>query len=536
MILIEFYKNKIEANGKKDYKFSEILEWPDYKLEVEHDFIQWLFPDKTGGTNKNAPKLSRDDIEIFKKDKTVRNNGLKAVVRMLRFYGYIIIKDDVIQVQNLKRMEKGVYIGLYSEHNYKRLSRMMIFLNKIDMKILSRMIMLSLCYAMRKDKFLRHKFLSSGALNYWFDSQDYLKPYVGRIKIEDESEIKENEDTGDRDSGSDSGSDSDHDSDIVSDREQSDVCKITGLKYTGNSCYQDSTLLALFALPNEFTRKNILEKDLKPISNNLRREIKCGDNSDVDFLNRKKIQDELVKITRSMRKELQKNERSEYCSNLRKLIKNCQSSSKQKFHGTGTQDAGEFVQFLFNIFEINNMKTLKKTFVTNDLEKDTKDVVKSSENLTIVPPIINISAENLIPGVSIEHYISYSLDDVLDDENLIKGPDGELYRRRIENFSYIIPEDFIIFYVNRLYYNMKKDREERVYTSIIASEKINNLNLYAVVVHDREHYTCYIKCDEKWFYYDDTSETMTHIGTYTDMINDMKRPNVKTHGVLYFYK
>ena len=80
---------------------------------------------------------------------------------------------------------------------------------------------------------------------------------------------------------------------------------------------------------------------------------------------------------------MQKNERSEYCSNLRKLIKNCQSSSKQKFHGTGTQDAGEFVQFLFNIFEINNMKTLKKTFVTNDLEKDTKDVVKSSKNTSL---------------------------------------------------------------------------------------------------------------------------------------------------------
>jgi hypothetical protein len=543
MILIEFYKNNIEANNKKDYKFSEILEWPDYKLEVEHDFIQWLFPDKTGGTNKNAPKLSRDDIEIFKKDKTIRTNVLKAIVRMLRFYGYIIVKDDVVQVQNLKRMEKGVYIGLYSEHNYKRLTRMMVFLNKIDMKILSRMIMLSLCYAMRKDKFLRHKFLSSGALNHWFDSQDYLKPYIGRIKIEDESEIKESEasdteasDTGASDSeASDTGaSDSEASDSEASDTEH--VCKITGLKYVGNSCYQDSTLLALFALPNEFTTKNILEKDLKNISYSERREIKCGDSSDVDFVNRRKIQDELVKITKSMRREIPENERSKYCSNLRKLIKICPSASKQKFHETKTQDAGEFVQYLFNIFEINTMKTVKKTFVTNDLEKQTKDLVKSSENVTIVPPIINISAENLIPGVSIEHYVSYSLDDVFDDDNLIRGPDGKLYRRRIENFSYLIPDDFVMFYVNRLYYNMKKDREERAYTSIIPSEKINNLDLYAVVVHDREHYTCYIKCDGKWFYYNDTSEKITPVGTYTDMINDRKRPNVKTHGVLYFYK
>ena len=289
-------------------------------------------------------------------------------------------------------------------------------------------------------------------------------------------------------------------------------------------------------MPNEFITKNILEKDLKSISDSERREIKCGDSSDIDFVNRRKIQNELVKITRSMRKELPIDERSEYCSNLRKLIKNCPSASKQKFHETKTQDAGEFVQYLFNIFEINTMKTVKKTFVTNDLEKATKDLVKSSENVTNVPPIINISGTNLIPDVSIEHYISYNLDDVFDDENLIRGPEEKLYRRRIENFSYLIPDDFVIFYVNRLYYNMEKDREERAYTSIIPSEKINNLGLYAVVVHDREHYTCYIKCDGKWFYYNDTSEKITPVGTYTDMINDRKRPNVKTHGVLYFYK
>lgn len=524
MSIIEFYKNKVEANGKKDYKFSEILGWNDYKLEVEHDFIQWLFPDKTGGMNKNAPKLSEDDVEIFKKDKDIRNNVLKAVVRMLRFYGYIIVKDDVVQVQNLKRMEKGIYIGLYSEHNYKRLTRMMIFLNKIDMKLLSRLIMLSLCYSMRKDKFLRNKFISSGGLNHWLSSQDYLKPYVGRIKIEEDSEIKETEDRVIETSVSESRS-----------KEETE-CKITGLKYVGNSCYQDSTLLALFAFPNDFITKNILEKDLKSISYSERREINCGDSSDVDFDIRRKIQDELVNITKSMRREIPENERSKYCSNLRKLIKNCPSRSNQKFHETKTQDAGEFVQYLFNIFEINTMKTVKETFVTNDLEKDTKDLVKSSENVTIVPPIINISAENLIPGVSIEHYVSYSLDAVLDDNNLIRRPDGKLYRRRIENFSYLIPDDFVMFYVNRLYYNMEKDKVERLYTSIIPSEKINNLGLYAVVVHYREHYTCYIKCDGKWFYYNDISEKITPVGTYTDMINDRKRPNVKTHGVLYFYK
>lgn len=515
MTLTEFYKNKTERNGKK---FSEILEWSDYKLQVEDDLL--------------FGELSEDDVDIFRKDKEIRNNVLKAVIRMLRFYGYVIVKDDVVQVNKLKRMENGIYIGLYSDTNYKRLTRMMIFLNRIDMKLLSRMIMLSLCYAMRKDKFLRNKFVTSGAINEWFSSQDYLKPYIGRVRLDDSEEIEEEPmSSGEPMSSSEPMSSGEPTSD---DEKEDETCSITGLKYTGNSCYQDSTLLALFGIANNFINKNILKKDLSEISDNLRREIKCGDSSSVDLENRQKIQKELVNITKSMRREIPKNERTEYCSNLRKLIEKCPSASKQKFHGTKPQDAGEFVQYLFSIFEVNTLKRSRKTVVSNDLEKDTENVIEVSSTVETGTPIITITAEQIIPDIGIENYISYTEDALFDENNLYKGPDGKLYKRRIETLQ-VSKTDFLIFYANRLYYNIEKHREDRLYTPILPSEKVGNLSLYAVVVHERAHYTCYIKCDGKWFYYNDISEAIRPAGTFNDVLNEKRWPNVKTHGVLYFY-
>lgn len=499
--IIDFYKDKINANGKKGYKFSEIIDWDDYRLEVEHDFIQWIFPDKTGGVNINAPKLTDKDISIFKKDENIRKNVLKAVTRMMSFYGYIFIEGDVIQIKKLKRMEKGIIIGLYSSHNYRRLTRMMIFLNKIDMKILSQMIMLSLCYAMHKEKTLRDKIIGTDTLKYWFSTQEYLKPYIDNYNVK-----------------------------LL----EPPMCNITGLNYTGNSCYQDSTLLALLAHPNKFITENILTKNLSDVIKNP--EIKCGDERAIDLENRNKIQEELVNIAKSMRKELPENESIKYCSNLRKLLRNCLSTSKQEFHGTGEQDAGEFIQYLFNLFEVNTLKRTRINFITNDLDKDTKNLIESSSQINYTIPIVSISQFEIKANMKIENYLATELDAVFDESNLVKY-NGKTYIRRIEQ-SKVDHADFLVFYAQRL---TKIDRIiKRNIIPIIPSENIHvnntNLVLYAIVVHINSHYTCYIKCDDNWFYYNDLNNNIVYVGNYNDMLNDTQRPNVKTHGILYFYK
>ena len=41
---IQFYRGFLEANNKKGYLISDMLNWYDYDLEIRHDYIQWLFP------------------------------------------------------------------------------------------------------------------------------------------------------------------------------------------------------------------------------------------------------------------------------------------------------------------------------------------------------------------------------------------------------------------------------------------------------------------------------------------------------------
>ena len=225
--IILFYQDALQVNN---YFYSDIINWPDYRLEVEQDFIQWLFPDKI-----NSP-----DIEIFRTNKQIRRNVIRATSRMLQFYGYTFVKDGVFQIKELKRREKGVIIGLYSEQNYERLTRIMTFLNKINMRMASSLVMLALCYAMHKDIVLRRKIKDSGTLKDWFQTQKYLRQYIDVYDI-DTMGIRQTQ--------------------ISSDKSR--VCRFTGLNYTGMSCYQDSTLLALLAIPNEFINKNKDKKESK---------------------------------------------------------------------------------------------------------------------------------------------------------------------------------------------------------------------------------------------------------------------------------
>ena len=104
------------------------------------------------------------------------------------------------------------------------------------------------------------------------------------------------------------------------------------------------------------------------------------------------------------------------------------------------------------------------------------------------------------------------------------------YHLRIETVD-IIRAEYLVFYAQRLY------ETKRNYNNIVPIKQIkldNILNLFAIIVHRNYHYTCYIKCDKNWFYYNDLSDNIVYVGTYNDMLKT--KPSVKSEGVLYFYK
>jgi hypothetical protein len=316
------------------------------------------------------------------------------------------------------------------------------------------------------------------------------------------------------------------------------LCNITGLKYKGNSCYQDSVLLALLAIPNEFINEEIVNKDMEKISNDDKRDIKCSEYSNLnDKIRRNKIKKELIKIMNSMRNNDDRY-KVETCSMLREYIKDCPSIGGQAFHGTSTQDAGEFLIYLFTLFNINNV-TEKKiiNIVSNDIENDVyslKNYVLISERTEYVSPIINIHSNSLI-DTKIDFYLNMEDDIVFDSNNLYRDRQtGELYKRKITKDS-IQNSDYLIFQIQRLTFG-----NERLYYEIIPSEYIilpnkKKLYLHAIVTHKKTHYTCYIKCNNSWFFYNDMRENIEYIGKYDDMFIDSDRPNPSKMGILYFY-
>ena len=149
-------------------------------------------------------------------------------------------------------------------------------------------------------------------------------------------------------------------------------------------------------------------------------------------------------------------------------------------------------------------------------------------------PVILIPSQSITDS-KITYYLDQYEDAIFDENNLYRHSDGKTYKRRIE-IKNIIESDYLIFYIQRLLTERK-----RLYNKIIPDETItlqNNkkLNLHAIVVHRNVHYTCYIKCNNYWFYYNDMSDEIKYVGNYNDMIkNKNKRPDPCTEGTLYFY-
>ena len=556
--LISFYQGKYPANGKKNYYFNDIVnKWSDYELEINHDYIQWLFPDRTGCKNPQAPHLTDQDIKVFKKNIKIRSRVINATLRMLTFYGFSVNSADwsLEQKKSAGKKEHGQWIGLYSEHNYLRITRIMRFLNQIEMSFLSVIFFLAMCEAMRTDDIFKGRVESHGSLPIWMSTQKFLQPYrdgydIDRLKFEivDDDDMEYDDDDMEYDDDEESQGeevyyDFDDDDDDDDDDESSDnteflnTCsQFQGLDYYGNSCYQDSTLLAMFAIPNNVITDYILNRNVRGVSELQHRWTECDENIDADYRKRRDIQKELIRITNSMRR-LDKTVK--HCSNLRRLIQRCPGT--EKFHGTGMQDAGEFLTYLFSLFQVDVAKTTNSTYVTHEFVPDPVWLHVGDVPDEHASPIIAVNQWTIEDGR--ERYINEFLvqtEEAVLDEPLRVGDEEFLRRRQVWR---MVESPYMVFYIHRLIRDHEmvrgklKAKERKLRTPIIPVQKIGRLDLGAIVVHQHQHYTCYIRCRNIWFFYNDMSprggHTINRVGTYDAMLKS--RPDPIRDGTLYFY-
>lgn len=272
------------------------------------------------------------------------------------------------------------------------------------------------------------------------------------------------------------------------------------LKYNSNSCYLDTTLMALIGMPIKEVSEGILNKTppIEPLQSALK-----------DVANRLRNRERIG------------------CENVRVALSH--SKSPEPFHHFGAHDVGEFLQHLFNSFkfDIAHQRTVT-TLISSDGKR------KQIKNQTVLTsPIINVQlyASN-IGDVRLSEMTSNEDITEFDKPYLFER---ELYVKKIDTVSYT--SDFMVFHMNRLYIN--GGTVQRDYTKIIPEQKITDgrgviLKLYAIIVHCAGHYTCYLKDMGAWFYYDDMASEMRIVGTYDEMLS--AAPSLCQFGTLYFYR
>jgi hypothetical protein len=108
--------------------FNEILLQSDDWLEKRHDYIQWLFPLREPGVVP-SPLFTPTTEEIFRLNRDLQINMLRALHRMMSFYGLYLVVHP--QFQTLFIVKSGqfqersnVWISP-GNHNYRRLTRIL---------------------------------------------------------------------------------------------------------------------------------------------------------------------------------------------------------------------------------------------------------------------------------------------------------------------------------------------------------------------------------------------------------------------------
>jgi len=307
----------------------------------------------------------------------------------------------------------------------------------------------------------------------------------------------------------------------------------SGLSYTGNSCYMDTTLIATFLVPNLFITNEIIEKNL-----DLSTTKKCSLENytlDKDINCRKNLQKTLIEIITSIRSQKSSIKNVE---ELRKSISFCKGS--EKFHKKDTQDAGEFLAYLFDKFEVESSRFITYTYGYNEDQK----LYLTSKKEQSGNPIVSVRLENLSQEKTyiVTQFIKQKEYSHFDNENLFKAKvngNTMTFKNRLEITKTKSP--FIVFYIQRLNYNedfqtIKIIPPKLMFNSVPTRYSV--LSLSAIVIHTGgAHYICVFKKDNTWYWFDDNPSSSKYkikiIGSYEQML--LTKPSPITNGTLYYY-
>lgn len=267
------------------------------------------------------------------------------------------------------------------------------------------------------------------------------------------------------------------------------------LKYNNNSCYVDSTLLALFHGNNQWIKRNILKKSRDSFE-------KYHNKNDILIEHAKTIQQELIDIY---------NGNIQSCSNLRSLF--------ERFDNEYSK---------YNRFERIEWRRT---------QQEPRDVFNMLMRIFPIPDSIVLTVNGN------ERRESFSSPYI---------PAFELHNKKVLALKDYFPEyqdatkirylsaPFICFNIERNFLDRKMN------TKVLFPEKLNALQdpcclqLQAVIIHNGNdvkhgHYTCLLRNNNAWYLYDDMSNELEFVCDHFHEIETWKKGYILKNATTLVY-
>jgi hypothetical protein len=118
------YVSRNGAPASAPITLEEVMRYDAGELESKHNFIQWLFPLKTSGTNVDCPRVGDAELRAIVKSYAVGVTIVRCYECMLRFYGFRMVDDRGQLVHSFDHAERVTNL-LLNPHNNLRISRML---------------------------------------------------------------------------------------------------------------------------------------------------------------------------------------------------------------------------------------------------------------------------------------------------------------------------------------------------------------------------------------------------------------------------
>ena len=123
MKIVEFYRGERPNSGGA--YLHEIMTWKDGALEMDHDWVQWVFPsNEPSMINGDAPTLTREEAFIFINDPNLQKKIKESFIRYLAFLG-MKLEDDQVHLIELEGVANSQRWTIAFNHNMLRVTRVL---------------------------------------------------------------------------------------------------------------------------------------------------------------------------------------------------------------------------------------------------------------------------------------------------------------------------------------------------------------------------------------------------------------------------